>query len=140
MVSVIDLRQNDGYDCGMAVRDTILAYRGATAVGCCEASQIDGYSPDVLELSLRQAGLPVLAGTMSIDRLRYFTNRESSPVATPVDHFGGHWVLVTGIDRKWVHFQCPLRGPTWMKIAEFDTRWRDVTRRAHTFDHWGIVA
>lgn len=140
MVDLPDIRQTEGYDCGMALRASVLQYRGLTDTGCCTASEIDGLSPDVMELILRQAGLPVMAGTMTLDRLRYFTNRESSPVLCPVNHFGGHWIAVVGLDRRWVEFQCPLRGRHSMKLAVFDESWHDVTRRAHTFDHWGIVA
>lgn len=138
-IQLPDIRQSDGYDCGMAVRDAVLTHHGRATDGLhFTATAYDGTSPDLIELSLREAGLPVLAGQMDIPLLRYLTG-VGRPVICPVSDFGGHWIAVVGVTAHRVLIHCPLRGAHSYKKADFNDRWHDTTRRAHTYDHWGIA-
>lgn len=136
-----DIRQKDDYDCGAAAVDTVLRFLGVRSCAAVldMANPVQGTAPDTVEALLRRAGLPVLSGTLHIEDLKHFPDH-GRPVVCPVStDDGGHWVIVAGISRGRVHYQCPLNGKTTMKVSDWLVRWRDTSRSGHEYDRWGIV-
>ena len=140
-LELADLRQgDDDAACGKVALRVVWSHFG-TRVRLVPCTPIDGTSPDVIESLLWHSGLPVQAGQMDADDLKYHTSR-GRPVICCVTEAGGggHWVVVGGVYRGRVHLQCPLAGPLAEPVADFVARWTDQTRRGTQFDHWGIAA
>lgn len=95
----------------------------------------------MVEAAFRAVGLPVLSGRMIVEDLRHFT-RTGRPVMCPVtdEDDCGHWVVVAGVERGYVHFHCPTDGPSKWKVKTWEAGWRDqYARSGHVYDSWGIT-
>lgn len=53
---------------------------------------------------------------------------------------GGHWVIVRGVERTRVYYQCPTYGPQSVTARKWLDGWRDMSESGHDYDGWGIVA
>lgn len=140
LLDLPDVRQRDDYDCGEAAADTVFRFlcgRSLSHVALSDA--VDGLHPSNLEAGLRRAGLAVQSGTMTVADLQHHT-RAGRPVLCPIAHHGGHWVVVRGVARGKVYYQCPTAGRLSLSLAQWVDAWRDSTRAAHDFDRWGIAA
>lgn len=139
LLDVPDIRQRTDYDCGDAAVDSVLRFLGIrTRAGEALANSVDGTHPSSIEAALRRAGLVVQSGTMTPADLQHHTQL-GRPVLCPIASHGGHWVVVRGVARGCVYYQCPTDGPLVKRVAEWCALWRDSTRAAHDFDRWGIA-
>ena len=138
LLVIPDIRQSADYDCGDAVVSALARFHGIGVSGGI-SNAIQGTDPGTVEAVVRRWGLPVVSGTLTLADLAHFT-KTGRPVLCPVAAFGGHWVIVRGIDRGRVHVHCPFSGPTSTPSAKWVAEWRDVSRAGHEFDRWGIVA
>lgn len=140
MIELPDVRQNHDYDCGLACIRAVMALLGLKGelTGDSIASAVDGMSPDGVERVFRWYRVPVVAGTMQVRDLKHYT-ATGRPVVCPVSLYGGHWIVVVGVERNWVHYHDPLRGPDRRRVEVFRGLWTDMTRAGHTFDNWGIA-
>jgi hypothetical protein len=87
MIDLIDLRQQTDYDCGVVCCQIVWEFFGLPRRRV-PASQIDGTDPRTIEAALRQAGLPVLSGEMSLSDLSHFarTRRPTIVLLNPPAH------------------------------------------------------
>jgi hypothetical protein len=139
-IDLPDLRQlPDGFDCGTVAAEIFWDHFGIKSRPV-PATHIDGTSPDVLESLLWDSGMAVQAGTMEVADLKHHTGR-GRPVACCVTEPDGvgHWVVVGGVTRGRVRYQCPLKGPASEPVEAFEKRWADRTRRSVRFERWGIA-
>ena len=134
-----DLRQQTPHGCGRCALEVVWDYFGVRA-RYAPPNPVDGMSPDTLENALWNSGVCVQAGSMDLDDLRYHTRR-GRPVVCCVTHESGdgHWVVVAGVSRGAVRYQCPADGPARQRAAEFLARWRDQTRRGVLYSRRGIA-
>jgi len=138
MLELPDIRQRDGHDCGDAVLRIVWDYyqvRSRPRV----ATPIDGTSPDTLESTLWQSGLHVIAGVMTLDDLRFHVRQRRPVICCTNDNGVGHWVVVSGVTRRKVFFQCPVLGRTAVPEQQFLSAWSDTTRRGVVYPRWGIA-
>ena len=143
LLTIHDIRQREDFDCGSAAVDSLCAFHGVRQRGPVKlANRIDGMAPDTVAAVLRALGFRVLSGPMvgGISDLQHFT-RAGLPVLCPITvAAGGHWVIVRGVERARVYYQCPTNGPVSMSAAKWMDGWRDTSASGHEFDRWGIVA
>jgi len=137
-----DFRQEGNWDCGRVVF-RILCRHWQTepdAKLASLANPVVGLAPDSLWSALITQGFRVLMGSLTVDLLRDLTKR-GIPVACLIQMDGcGHWVVVSGVRRGKVHFQCPLRGPSAVPIAQWETDWIDSHWSGGQFHQFGIAA
>ncbi len=138
LLDLRDVRQRDDHDCGEAAVDIVLSFLGTRGKSDV-ASAVDGTHPSAIEAALRRAGLSVQSGTMTVSDLQHHT-RQGRPVLCPIASYGGHWVVIRGVGRGFVYYQCPVSGREQKRLQEWIDLWRDSTRAAHDFDTWGIAA
>src|SRR5262245_40981761 len=106
MVEVPDIRQHEDYSCGDAAIDAALGALGVRrARGTKLANEVQGMAPDTVAAILRASGVSVLAGPMvtGVDGLKHYT-ANGLPVLCPIADYGGHWVVVRGVQRGRVYF------------------------------------
>ncbi len=134
-----DIRQRSSWSCGRACLEIVWACLSVRTRHTPD-NPIDGMSPDTLENALWNSGLRVQAGSMDLDTLRFHTRR-GWPVVCCVTHDSGegHWVVVSGVARGSVAYQCPTDGAMKKPAAEFLARWTDQTRRGMQYARWGIA-
>lgn len=142
LLEVPDVRQRTDYGCGDAAVDAALGALGiARKRGTRLSNPEQGMGPDTVAAVLRAAGVSVLAGPLltGVEGLRHFAGA-GCPVLCPVADHGGHWVVVRGVQRGRVYYQCPLSGPTSKGAAAWCAEWRDsAAESGHRFDRWAIV-
>lgn len=143
LLHIPDVRQRSDYGCGDAAVDAALGALGlARKRGTRLSNPEQGMAPDTLAAVLRAAGCVVLAGPVvsGVAGLAHFAGA-GCPVLCPVADHGGHWVVVRGVARGRVHYQCPLDGPGSRRVAEWLSAWHDSTSEGgHRFARWGVVA
>lgn len=134
-----DVRQKEPHSCGDAALRIVWDFHGVKSRPTV-ATVIDGTSPDTLEAMLWKSGLSVQAGVMDVGDLQYHTRRNRPVICCVTEESGvGHWVVVAGVAYRRVHYQCPVRGPVFESLAEWNRRWDDVTRRGVSFSQWGVA-
>jgi ABC-type bacteriocin/lantibiotic exporter with double-glycine peptidase domain len=138
LLELPDVRQENGHDCGEAAACCVARFFGTALLTRSLASPEDGTHPSALETVFRRAGFAVQAGTMTLADLKHHV-AQGRPVLCCVAQHGGHWVVVRGVGRGKVYYQCPVDGPLSMRAAEFASQWADVTRAGHEFARWGIA-
>lgn len=145
LLSVPDIRQRDEHDCGDAALEMVCAFIGVKVPKSLKlANPVQGMALETMEAALRALGLRVNSGhcVLGVADLQHYT-RAGLPVLCPITVDSvGHWVVVTGVARKRVHFNDPSwRGPRSLPFGEWLDCWRDYSRPGLTlFDRWGIVA
>jgi len=128
VIQLPDIRQRDGWSCGPVCAATVLQHYGKPIPRSWPTSAIDGTDPLSLVPLFRRVGLYVLSGEMSIEDLRQQV-KLLRPVVCLTRYDGtGHYVIVHGVERGWVHVQCPVDGPRKVKCQEFLDSWWDVGR------------
>lgn len=140
MLTLPDLRQRDGFSCGPTSAAIVLQHLGRTSPRSFPScSPVDGTDPLALVPVFRRAGLAVQSGEMSIADLRHHT-RQGRPVVCLVQMDGsyGHYVVVGGVWRRRVYYQCPTRGPWSESATVFASRWWDMGRDVKYY-HFGIA-
>jgi len=134
-----DLRQTTGYTCGLTCARIIYDFLGVRGK-LPAATPHDGTDPMALESAFRVSGLSVQSGTMDLRDLWHHT-RQGRPVVCLVTYQGcGHYVVVGGVERNRVHYQCPEIGPSAEYASEFEKKWQDLSHRwGHDFKHHGVA-
>lgn len=139
-IQLPDIRQDeDSAECALVAASIVWQHFG-TRTRIIPNTPLDGTSPDTLESVLWESGLSVISGSMDLDDLRYHTRRGRPVISLVTEHDGtGHYVVVCGVERNHVYYQCPLDGPTKERSEDFEVRWQDRTRRGVAYSHWGIA-
>jgi ABC-type bacteriocin/lantibiotic exporter with double-glycine peptidase domain len=138
-----DIRQQSGYDCGLAAcRIVSRLFRrrwGPDLTARLGTSPMDGTDPRAIESTLRHVGWGVIAGEMTIDDLRHHTALER-PVICLITRGGiGHYVVVGGIDCGRIHVQCPADGPIITSSSKFIAAWQDVDRLGAIYHQFALA-
>jgi predicted double-glycine peptidase len=137
-----DVRQRHDHDCLTAAWKTVYKWHmGRTMRPLADlSSPINGTDPATAEAVIRVLhGWNVLAGEMLTGDLKYFADTYRPvicPITTPD---GGHYVVVSGVDRYRVHFHDPDKGSRDMTRAKWLEAWRDTGKTA-VYLCWGLVA
>ena len=144
MLSLSDTRQRGQHDCGAAVCACVLAHFGVSKplsyfVGKLHTNAIDGTDPRVIESFLRAEGLRVLSGEMEPDDLQWHTKQGRPVIALVTFSQVGHYVVVAGVSRGKVYYQCPIDGPGSAKVAHFSFHWHDSGRFGERFAQFGLA-
>lgn len=137
LLAIPDIRQTTDYDCGAIAIESACQFLGVKPPAA-PTNAVQGMAPDTVEAVLRSAGLTVIVGTMDVEDLRHFT-RTGRPVVCPCSDWGGHWVVVCGVERGRVTVQCPLRGRITLTGAKWLEGWTSTSRPGHVYDRWGIA-
>lgn len=138
VIELPDLRQKNGWSCGPVAAAVVLQlFARPIPRQFPSSSPIDGTDPLALVPVFRRAGLHVLAGEMSAQDLRDQC-KQGRPVVCLTQHAGqGHYVVVAGVERNRVYYQCPNDGPVSKPIGEFLRDWWDTGRDAK-YSQFGI--
>ena len=143
MIDLPHILQRDEHSCGIVAVRILLRYLRVRRKKSIEplASQIDGTDPRAIETYLRQLGLSVLAGSMTMEDLENCTDtgRPVICLITP-EHGVGHYVVVGGTDERFVYYACPTHGALIMTRVKFDSCWHEVDRLGAKYKRWGIAA
>ncbi len=134
--------QSGPHDCGEAAVRTLLAFEGVVARAKF-ACQIDGTDARTLEGALRQIGLRVTSGEMSIEDLKHFTSTQRAVIClVTFPPNASHWVVVRGVSRGRVYYHDPSYGLDVASSAEWDASWHAADDRGHArpYRRWGIAA
>lgn len=138
MLDIPDVRQQEEYGCGAACLDAVFQFFGVRSTAPKRLSNaVQGMAPDTIEAVLRSGRLDVLSGTMSVTDLQHLT-RTGRPVLCCISQAGGHWVVVRGVNRGKVYYQCPTYGPSVIPVLSWLAGWSDETVRGHVYRQWGI--
>lgn len=136
ILRIPDCRQKTEWTCSEAAIHSACSFLGVSPPAPF-ANAIQGMDPATVEAVLRSVGLCVLSGTMQLSDLKHLTST-GRPVLCPVSLHGGHWVVVAGVERLSVHYQCPESGPGRMPAKAFASIWAD-RGRTREYVHWGIA-
>ena len=140
ILNLPDVRQRNNWSCSEAAVRTVFEYHGAKGK-LPVSSPIDGADPRTLEGALHRAGLVLQSGRMDLEDLRFHT-RKGRPVICLVrnqNNDSGHYVVVAGVSRGQVHFQCSTYGFAKQKAGAFEDRWWDIDRGGMKIVSWGIA-
>ena len=140
LLTLPDIRQQEGHTCGDAAALCVLAFHGITASFRLATKQ-QGADPVSIESKLRQIGLKVTAGESKIDDLRHYCD-SGRPVICLVhwpDGEDSHYLTVKGVSKGYVYYQDPEEGPGKCKVKEFESSW-SASGRIGMYNKWAIVA
>lgn len=138
MITIPDIRQSGEHNCGEVIVTCAFRLFGVPYDAPRLATEADGMHPSTIEGVLRNAGLHVQSGTMTLADLAHHT-RLGRLVCCPINIYGGHWVGVAGTTSARVRFHCPVKGDVGLTRAQWLRVWKDSTRAGHAFDSWGIA-
>lgn len=136
-----DVRMTDEWDCGGTAYRCVLAFLERPLPPLREtmlSNPVQGLSPSTMESLLREAGLNVLSGRMRVNDLKHFCS-SGRPVLCPINQDGGHWVVVAGLERGFVHYHDPSWGPQRMRAHDWTIKWIDTCSAGHVYSNWGIA-
>jgi ABC-type bacteriocin/lantibiotic exporter with double-glycine peptidase domain len=143
MITLSDMRQKNGYDCGIVAVKVLLKALGKRLTPENEislsTSPIDGTDPRSIESLLRKLGLHVLSGEMSWQDLAYFTQTRPVICLITLDNVG-HWVVASGLKDGKLHYQDPSGGPRSLGKKKWHDVWCDIDRLGAIYRQWGIAA
>ena len=139
LLDVPDIRQDSEFDCGAAAVDAVCRYHRIRKTNVKDLTNaVQGLGPDTARAILTGLGLIVLAGPMQVEDLQHLT-RTNRPVLCPVNLYGGHWVVVRGVERGGVYFQCPTQGRLRLSMSKWLDEWVSYSETGHMFHQWGIA-
>lgn len=142
ILTLEDVRQDRDDSCGSAAVEIVRRFFGVPRVAPDLANPIQGMAPDTVSAVLRALGLRCLAGQLvgGVADLKHYT-RLGFPVVCPVTlDDAGHWVVVAGVERRRVRYQCPTHGPRSLAESDWLANWHDTSAETlQAFDRWGIV-
>jgi ABC-type bacteriocin/lantibiotic exporter with double-glycine peptidase domain len=141
LLAIPDVRQRTEWDCGDAVVRAVLKYFGLRLPDHLLATPEHGTHPAQIQQELLRAGLKTLSGSFRVSQLKVLA-ADDAPVICAVRHDdgGGHWVVVRGVERGRVYFQCPHMGPRARLEGDWVTNWYDVGMYSEKFELFGIAA
>ena len=139
LLSLPDVRQTAGHDCGEAAVKCVLEFHGIKAAVRL-ATPSHGTDPTQIEAALRNIGCGVMAGEMTVDDLRHFADC-GRPVIALVHWPEGqdsHWIVIRGVSRGTVYFHDPIDGPSKCGARDFEAAWK-ASGRVGAYRRWGIA-
>lgn len=143
LLDIPDIRQQVDCACGSAVIECVRRFWRVRDKLPELSNAVQGMAPDTLAAVLRAMGLRVMSCQMlgEVADLQHYT-RLGMPVCCPVTvSAGGHWVVVRGVARRKVWYQCPTYGPSSLPLSSWLDCWRDTSAETmQVFHRWGIVA
>jgi predicted double-glycine peptidase len=157
-IDIPDTRQTYNYDCGSTATQTVLSYygidiRGENLMEVLETEPEDGTPIDNIIGYLRQKGLKVVAGRMSLETLEHALSKKF-PVILPLQAWvnddettdwkteidNGHYVVAIGSDDNKVFFEDPASFQrVYVPKQEFLDRWHDKDSNGKIYLNYGIV-
>lgn len=142
LLQLPELVQENDWSCGRTCFEIATRYLGAKGKKP-DADPLHGTDPISLERALRNCGLDVRSGNMDVNELRFHTQAGRPVVCLVTEgegvHACGHWVVVSGVAYRYVHFVCPTHGAVKQSVPEFEARWRDDDRMGVRLERWGIA-
>ena len=144
MINILDVRQEGEWDCGWATVESVCQYfqvykHRNLMLKLLGTNGMNGTDPRIIESFLRGEKFNVLSGNMTIDDLKFFT-KHNRPVIAMVTFDGiGHYIVIRGVQRKRVYYQCPINGPKSMSIEKFLPQFIDYDRYGVTYEKFGMV-
>jgi ABC-type bacteriocin/lantibiotic exporter with double-glycine peptidase domain len=133
-MDISPIYQNGDSDCGVACLQMLLNYHKVRRHGSL-ANAVDGVQIRTIESFLREKGLQVVAGNMTIHLLKYFVARKL-PIICLID---GHYVLVKGFEPRKIIYNCPALGELKESLVKFNKKWFN-THDGNCLTSWAIVA
>ena len=139
LLTLPDVRQTAGHDCGEAAAKCVLEVYQVVAKPKF-ATPIDGSDPRTLESWFRRLGFHVLSGEMTLDILKAIC-QQMRPVICLITPEGSdsHYVTVKRVSRRGVYFQCPWDGPSSMSEADWLESWTAVDRCGTRYSRWALA-
>ncbi len=157
LIEAPDIRQQNGYRCGVAALQSVLHLIGQKVSQDALAAELgttreDGTEPDAIVRVAGDRGLkPTAHQFLSIEDLRRFTDT-GKPVLCPIQAHGakgeinalesGHWVVVIGHGDDFITIQDPARqggGQLEIPNDKFLIDWRDRDGNGRLYWRFGIV-
>lgn len=134
--------QSRDFDCATAAWRTVYQYHHGRNARILDLSHpIHGTDPATLEAVIRRdANWHVRSGETMLADLRYYAEswRPSICLVTPPGS-DSHYVVVGGLYRGRVYFQCPSEGWCAVKESEFEAMWRGLGKYKD-FERWSLTA
>jgi ABC-type bacteriocin/lantibiotic exporter with double-glycine peptidase domain len=125
------LKQKYDHDCGVAVLRAVVKMTGAEIdqdklVDIVKPSEEKGTSVNKLFAMIQKVDADAkLLKNPSVDRLRSMIAKKTPVITCMQAYSEGHWVIVTGVDEKYVHLHDPYTGDTRkVSIDDLDKRWK----------------
>lgn len=140
-----DVRQQESYSCGVGAVASILdyfliPYKWGQIRKELGSTGYRGTHPASFEPFFLHQQMKSLSGTMDVEDLKYFTKRGRPViVAGKLSDGEGHYIVVTGVQRKWIYYHDPESGPQKCPIKEFNQIWFDLDSHGVVYDHWGFA-
>jgi len=138
-----DIRQTRDWDCATACLQCLAKYHYGRSRAVLDLSHpINGTDPATIEAVIRaDKGWQVRSGESFTSDLQHYADslRPSICLMTFPGDADSHYVVVGGVFRGRVHFQCPATGPQSLLAAEFEAAWHGLGRHA-AFRHWSLTA
>ena len=140
-----DVRQRTGHDCATAALRTVYQWHfGRDSRIRDLSSAVNGTDPATLEANIRVGGgWNANGGEMILDDLAHYcaTWRPVIALISPdyPDSGESHYVVVAGVYRGRVHYQCPEQGPGVMAAAKWLSLWHGRGKHAD-FRCWCVAA
>jgi len=104
------------------------------------ACQINGLHPSNFPAVFQRNGFYHCSGAMTVADLKHHTGL-GRPVIALVNFEGeGHWVVVRGVQRGRVHYQCPIDGIESLPVGGFASQWFDTDGHGIRWDNFGCTA
>lgn len=141
MIELQPIFQRKSFDCGRAVVQTVLTYYGRDPKETrrrLQVSSFDGVHPAGIAAFLRDQGLKVLLGEMTLGDLRWQT-RQGRPVIALVQRAeSGHYLVVKGVRRGRVFYADPADGAGDEHELAFLGRWHDTDGLGTKYEYFGL--
>lgn len=134
-----DLRQSRSYDCGDTALRIVCQHHGWKLPPSMVSHPIDGSDPRTLETVLRQAGIRVTSGEMTLSALQHHTGQGWPTICLVRLDGVGHYIVVESVTDRRIRWQCPSRGPSGSTYRQFLESWGDLDRLGARYHQWGLV-
>ncbi len=137
LLSLPDIRQEGLHDCGNAAVECVLQFHKIQARARL-ATLERGTGPDEIEQFFRKLGMLAVSGSMEIEDLKHYCDNWRPVICLGQWPKGdSHWVVVRGVSRRRVYYQCPEDGPEVMSEEQWLETWQTVGRHG-PLKQWGI--
>jgi len=142
LLDLPDERSIEWYGCGPAAARCVLGHFGRplTVADRLMPTPTQGTSPRQLSQTFRLADLLVVEGFWTIQSVSAMTS-VGWPVIACVQESDGfdHYVVVRGVFRGLVYYQCPDQGPSRQRVDGFLSRWHSEGPRGVILRRFGIA-
>jgi ABC-type bacteriocin/lantibiotic exporter with double-glycine peptidase domain len=135
MLTIEPIYQKHDSDCGVACVQMVLNYYQTNNRGIHSlTSSIDGVQARTIESYLREKGFMIVSGNMDLKLLRYYI-KAKTPIICLIE---GHYIVVTGFDKRKIVYNCPANGQVIESLAKFKKKWFNISDGA-CLVNWGIA-